>query len=238
MIEANERNKKVRTLRWFRKIHRVTGISLLAFFLIVAITGLLLGWKKHTGGVILPKSYKGTSTDLKDWLPFDSLHKNACKIFRDSISSTLSLDLERIDARMDKGMVKFVFIEGFWGIQLDGATGKLLHIERRRSDFIENIHDGSILDYLFNTQDEQLKVVYTSTMGLALLTFVFTGFWLWLGPKRLRRKENKAEIIADKKPGNRSKNENVTKMLQWVLIAAMNAYAGLSTELESLAALV
>lgn len=193
MLDPIKRDKKVKTLRTFRKIHRITGISLLAFFLIVAVTGLTLGWKKHTGGVILPKSYQGTSTDLKDWLPFDSLHKNAVKIFRDSISGTLPLDLERIDARVDKGMIKFVFIEGFWGIQIDGATGKLLHIERRRSDFIENIHDGSILDYLFNTKDEQFKVVYTSIMGLSLLTFVFTGFWLWVGPKRLRRRENKAE---------------------------------------------
>ena len=205
MIDPIKRDKKVKTLRTFRKIHRITGISLLAFFLIVAITGLTLGWKKHTGGIILPKSYNGTSTDLKDWLPLDSLHKNAIKIFRDSISGTLPLALERIDARVDKGMVKFVFVEGFWGIQIDGATGKLLHIERRRSDFIENIHDGSILDYLFNTKDEQFKVVYTSIVGLSLLTFVFTGFWLWLGPKILRRKENKAESNA--------KKENVTKML-------------------------
>jgi hypothetical protein len=215
MLNPKIRDKKVRTLRTFRKIHRITGVSLLAFFLIVAITGLLLGWKKHTGGVILPKSYKGTSTDLKDWLPFDSLHKNACKIFRDSISPTLSMELERIDARPDKGMVKFVFIEGFWGIQLDCATGKLLHIERRRSDFIENIHDGSILDYLFDTKDEQLKVVYTSIMGLSLLTFVFTGFWLWFGPKRLRRRENRAKIS--------SKSENVTKMLQWAIIIYMKS---------------
>ncbi len=191
MSEKNSRDRKVHTLRVFRKIHRVTGITLLAFFLFIAITGLLLGWKKHTGGVILPKSYKGTSTDLKDWLPWDSLHKNACKILHDSVSPDLSLELERIDARMDKGMVKFVFIEGYWGIQLDGATGKLLHIERRRSDFIENIHDGSILDYLFKTNDEQIKLVYTSIMGTALLTFIVTGFWLWLGPKRLRRKQNR-----------------------------------------------
>ena len=83
-------------------------------------------------------------------------------------------------------MVKFVFVEGYWGIQIDCATGNLLHIERRRSDFIENIHDGSILDYLTGTSGEQIKLVYTSMMGVALLTFTITGFWLWLGPKRMR----------------------------------------------------
>jgi hypothetical protein len=152
----------------------------------VAASGLLLGWKKHTRGYILPKSYTGSSTDPGDWLPLTTLHANALAIARDSISAELSHELERIDIRPDKGMVKFVFVDGYWGVQLDCATGELLHIERRRSDFIENIHDGSILDYLLGTTGEQIKLAYTSIMGSALLTFTVTGFWLWLGPRRMR----------------------------------------------------
>ena len=163
---------------------------LFVVFLFVSLSGLLLGWKKNSGGMILPKSYEGTSTDLEDWLPVDSLHKNAISILHDSISPELSTELERIDIRPDKGMVKFVFIDNYIGIQLDGATGNLLHIETRRSDFIENIHDGSILDYLFNTGTEQIKLVYTSVAGLALLSFTITGFWLWYGPKRMRKKKD------------------------------------------------
>lgn len=182
-----EKKKHARILRGTRKVHRYMGACLFLLFSVVSITGLLLGWKKNSGGYILPKSYKGSSTDLKDWISIDSLHKNACQIAHDSISANLSLELERIDIRPDKGMVKFVFIEGFWGIQLDGATGELLHIERRRSDFIENIHDGSILDYIFNTKSEILKLIYTSIMGLSLLLFTITGFWLWYGPKLMRK---------------------------------------------------
>lgn len=187
MTENNQRKRQAKLLRVFRKIHRTTGAILFVFFFFVSVTGLLLGWKKNSGGLILPESYKGTSSDLKDWLPIDSLYKNACKYLHDSVSSELSPDLERIDIRKDIGMVKFVFSENFWGIQLDGATGNLLHIERRRSDIIENIHDGSILDYFFETGREQIKLVYTTIMGLALLTFTTTGFWLWFGPKRMRR---------------------------------------------------
>ncbi len=178
--------RQARTLRLFRKIHRTTGALLFAFFFVLACTGLLLGWKKHSGGLILPKTYAGTSTDMREWLPVSVLHARAVAVARDSISPDLSLELERIDIRPDKGMVKFVFVQGYWGIQLDCATGNLLHIERRRSDFIENIHDGSILDYLTGTSGEQIKLVYTSMMGVALLTFTITGFWLWLGPKRMR----------------------------------------------------
>jgi len=192
MKEENARKRQAKILRIFRKVHRTTGALLFAFFFIVAVTGLLLGWKKHSGGMILPKSYTGSSTDLKEWLSVDSLHKIACGILRDSVSAALSTDLERIDIRKDKGMVKFVFVDHFWGIQLDGATGKLLHIERRRSDFIEHIHDGSILDRYLGTGNQQIKVAYTSVMGLALLTFTITGFWLWYGPKRMRRNQRTA----------------------------------------------
>ncbi len=188
MTEKNSRQSQAKLIRTFRKIHRTTGALLFVFFFFVSVTGLLLGWKKHSGGLILSKSYHGTSTDLKNWLPIDSLHKNACKILHDSVSADLSLEIDRIDIRKNKGMVKFVFTDHFWGIQIDGATGKLLHIERRNSDIIENIHDGSILDFYFGTTGGQIKVVYTTIMGLALLIFTITGFWLWYGPKRMRKR--------------------------------------------------
>ncbi|MGB5317310.1 MAG: PepSY domain-containing protein, partial [Robiginitalea sp.] len=119
----------------------------------------------------------------------------ACNVIHDSISSDLSLKLDRIDIRKNNGMVKFVFADHYWGVQLDGATGQLLHIERRRSDFIENIHDGSILDNYFGTKQGQIKLVYTSVMGLALLTFTVTGFWLWYGPKQMRRNKKRHDNI-------------------------------------------
>ena len=174
-------------LRTFRSVHRFTGALLFVFFFIISISGLLLGWKKHSNGVILPISHVGTSTDLEDWLPLDTLQAIAFQTLHDSVSADLSLDLQRIDARPEKGMVKFVFDYHYWGIQLDGATGKLLHIERRRSDLVENIHDGSILDIVLRTGGETIKLVYTTIMGVALFVFTTTGFWLWLGPKHMRR---------------------------------------------------
>lgn len=187
MALNDERQRQARTLRIFRKVHRWTGVALFVFFFIVGVTGLLLGWKKNSGGLLLAKSFTGVSAQPKDWLSLDSLHVLACRIFRDSISPSLPMDLDRIDVRQDKGMVKFVFIRGFWGIQLDCTTGQLLHIERRRADFIEKVHDASILDYMFGTSGGQIKLIYTSIMGLALIVFTITGFWLWYGPKRMKR---------------------------------------------------
>lgn len=46
MVENNVRQRQAKLLRVFRKVHRATGALLFIFFFIVAITGLLLGWKK------------------------------------------------------------------------------------------------------------------------------------------------------------------------------------------------
>jgi uncharacterized iron-regulated membrane protein len=186
MKESNNRQSQAKTLRIFRKLHRITGAGLFIFFFVVAVTGSLLGWKKNSGGLIMAKSYKGSSTDLKDWLSVDSLYKNACVYLTDSVSKNLSTEIDRIDIRKDKGMVKFVFANHFTGLQVDGTTGIILQVEKRRADYIEKIHDGSIIDYYFGW-DGYFKLVYTTIMGLALILFTVTGFWLWYGPKRMRK---------------------------------------------------
>ncbi|SNY94941.1 PepSY-associated TM region [Flagellimonas pacifica] len=162
------------------------GATLCLLFLIISVSGLLLGWKKNSNGLILPKSYYGSSTEFKDWLPLGTLQHIACTTLHDSIDANLSLELSRIDVRSQNGMVKFVFKEQFWEVQIDGATGKVLHVDQRFSDLIENIHDGSVLDHYFHTKGV-LKLAYTSIMGASLLIFTVTGFWLWYGPKVMRR---------------------------------------------------
>ena len=190
MHKDTKRKTQAKWLRNFRKVHRVTGAALFVFFFFIAISGLLLGWKKHSGGIILSKSYEGVSTNLKDWMPVDQLHTIANTYLLDSISPDLSTEIDRIDIRKEKGMVKFIYTDHIWSLQLDGTTGEILHVERRYSDFIEQIHDGSILDDYLGTSNNQIKVFYTTVMGVALLVFTITGFWLWYGPKRMRR--NKA----------------------------------------------
>jgi uncharacterized iron-regulated membrane protein len=187
----NSRQTQAKVLRIFRKVHRATGALLFIFFFIIAITGILLGWKSHSNNLIIPQSYKGSSVDLQNWLPIDSLHKKAVIVLKDSISSDLSTKLDRIDIRKNKGMVKFIFEKHTWEIQLDGATGNVLSIGKRHSDFIEDLHDGTVLDTWFNTSSKPFRVVYNSIMGLALLLFTITGFWLWYGPKRLKKHRKK-----------------------------------------------
>ena len=186
MSATTKRKQQAKVLRQFRKVHRAMGALLFVFFLVISVSGILLGLKKNSGDLLLPKTQTGTSSDLAQWLPLHSLQQKAEAVLRDSVSPDLPLTLDRIDVRNEKGVVKFIFADHYYGIQLDGVTGAVLHIGKRRSDVIENIHDGSILDSYLGTRG-YIKLIYTQVMGVALLLFTITGFWLWYGPKRMRK---------------------------------------------------
>ena len=190
-ISSYLRDMKVTILRIFRKVHRAMGAFLFLFFFIVAITGLTLGWKKNSNGWILPATMKGSSTNLNTWKTTKELLSISDSVLINNIDTSLSTELDRIDIRKDKGVVKFLYVDNYWEIQLDGQSGAVLQISQRRSDFFEDIHDGSFLDRYFKTNGEPIKLVYTSIMGTSLFLFTVTGFWLWLGPKFIRNKKRK-----------------------------------------------
>lgn len=187
MTTTSQKHRQAKRLRAFRKVHSVMGAWLFLLFFIIAVSSILLAWKKHSGGWIQQTTQTGVSSDLKDWLPLDSLHNIAMKVYHDSIEAKAPIAFDRIEIRKENGVAKFLFNDRFIGIQLDGTTGALLLIEQRRSDIIESIHDGSILDWLFQTNTDVFKIIYSTVNGIALLLFTITGFWLWYGPKRLSK---------------------------------------------------
>ena len=183
-----------RLINSFRRIHRITAVYLVGIILLVSVTGILLAWKKNSGGLIQSVNHRGISSDFETWLSIDSLHERSCMLY-DSLFPGRSTKAERIDIRKEHGMVKFIFKEGFIALQLDGTTGNLLHVEKRGADLIEMIHDGSILDHLAGTNGG-FKLVFSTLSGLALLIFTITGFWLFYGPRRLKKlKRERAEKL-------------------------------------------
>lgn len=185
MEKPNKRKQQAKILRTFRKVHRTTGALLFIFFFFVSISGLLLGWKKHSGGLILPETQKGKSIILHEWMSLDALSLRASAYLKAHTDGTLSSEIDRIDVRQSDGILKFTFKGHYQEVQLDGLSGELLSINVRYSDLIEAIHDGSYIDNLLGTEG-WFKLFYTSIMGIALLIFTITGFWLWYGPKRMR----------------------------------------------------
>lgn len=181
-----DRKKHASILRSTRNIHRKTGIILFQAFFAVAITGLLLGWKKNVD-ILQQPTAKGSSKDLSEWLPMDSLIVIAAEELKLRNGENVDLELSKVDARPDKGIVKVIYEKHYYSVQLDAVTGKVLSYEYRTSDLIEQLHEGTIVDNYFGLPNGIFKLFYTSVLGLALITFTITGFWLWYGPKVMRK---------------------------------------------------
>lgn len=166
------------SLRNYRVYHRYLGLVLAVLVLISSITGILLGWKKDVD-LLQPPTQKGATPNLEQWIPLSQMSTIATAAL-DSAQKISTNPIDRIEARPDKGMVKVLFLEGSWEVQLDGSNGKVLSVAQRHSDWIEKIHDGSIISDFF-------KLITMNVLGLGLLVLTFTGFTLWFYPKRIRK---------------------------------------------------
>lgn len=94
--------------------------------------------------------------------------------------------VDRIDIRPDKGTAKVTFKSHFTEVQVDGFSGEVLSIGTRHSDWIEKVHDGSIIDF-YLTGSEGAKLTYSTLVSIGLIFLAISGFYLWYYPKLVRR---------------------------------------------------
>ena len=165
-------------LRRTRPLHRWVGVPLTLFILLSSLTGILLGWKKQSA-LLQPPVQRGASVESKDWQPLHRISEVAQAELRTRLGTPPG-PIDRLDVRPSRGVAKVLFREGFWEVQVDLTTAEVLAVNRRASDFIETLHDGSILG-------EGARVALSTLLGLGLLTLSLSGLWLWWGPRLTRR---------------------------------------------------
>jgi len=179
-------NNLSKNTRVYRSIHKWTALPVFVFLFITGSTGLLLGWKKQLQ--LLPKTQTGLTVNPEKWLHTDSIYKIATNYSQHVLKKGAHID--RMDIRPSKGVVKILFENHFTELQIDLTTGKVLSVSNRSSDFIEKMHDGSIIDYYVDTPNDEVKLFYTSSVSIGLILLSFTGFWLWYNPKRIRKQKH------------------------------------------------
>ena len=160
------------------------GIFSLVFFILIAGTGLLLAWKKNSNGYLLAETKKGSNTQPKSWVSLGEIQESAIAYLESQIPG-IDKEVDRIDVRPVNGIAKVTFKKHYNAVQIDLSTGKPLLLEKRRADFIEHIHDGSIIDRIIGIEGP--KLVYSTVVGCTLLLLSFSGFWLWYNPKRIKK---------------------------------------------------
>ena len=125
-------------LRQFsRQTHLWLALLILIPSVIVIGSGILLQVKKQSDW-IQPPTQKGQAKQPS--IQFEKVLAVSSSIPELNVTSWEQID--RLDVRPDKGMIKVLSINN-WEAQIDAETGDVLQVAYRRSDIIEAIHDGS-----------------------------------------------------------------------------------------------
>jgi uncharacterized iron-regulated membrane protein len=166
------------TINWKRlnrKIHYWGAIICALPILIVLISGILLLLKKDFEW-IQPSTVATESRESN--LNFNDILSIVKTV--EQVNITSWQDIDRLDVRQRKGVIK-VRTTNQWEIQLDYATGEILKVANRRSDFIESLHDGT-----FFHDTAKLGIFLPAALILTLLWI--TGIYLFLLPYLARKK--------------------------------------------------
>ncbi|MEO1041054.1 MAG: PepSY-associated TM helix domain-containing protein [Pseudomonadota bacterium] len=122
-----------------RQIHHWASPVIMLPLGLVVVTGVMLMLKKDINW-IQPPTARGVAPTELPALSFAELFAAASEV--EELRLQTWHDLDRVDVKPDKGVVKFIAANN-WEAQIDSSTGEVLQVAYRRSDLIESLHDGS-----------------------------------------------------------------------------------------------
>jgi len=168
---------KLNLKRLLRQIHYWLSLVVAVPAMIILVAGIFLMLKKEIAW-IQPPTLSGIESGELPEISFDDMVMAA----RDHPEAQIEswTDIDRIDLRVGKGIAKLRGNSG-WEVQVDTKTGDVLSVAYRRSDLIEQIHDGSFFS-------ETVKLYVFLPTGIFLILMWGTGIYLFLLP-RFRKKK-------------------------------------------------
>lgn len=163
-----------------RRLHRWGAIAIGLPLLCVVGSGLLLQVKKQFPWVQPVEQRTKVPTPNVAW----DVILAAAKAMPEA-GVTGWEHIERVDVRPSKGIMK-VITHSRWEAQLALADGAVLQVAYRRSDLIEQFHDGSFFG-------DAAKLWIFLPSGIVLFALWLTGLYLWALPYLTRRKRAKLQ---------------------------------------------
>ncbi len=168
----------MRLLHLNRRVHYWLSLVVALPLVVMAVTGLLLQFKKQLPWV-QPTEQRGSGGTPS--VTLDRVLEICRGIPQAEVKSWD--DISRIDVRPSRGMLK-VSTANSTEVQIDLATGEVLQVAHRRSDMLEAIHDGS----WFHTA---VKFGVFVPAGVSLLVLWLTGLVLFIVPYLIRARRAK-----------------------------------------------
>jgi uncharacterized iron-regulated membrane protein len=172
-------------LQQFRNLHKKFASVLFVFFFLIGLTGSLLSFKSAFTKVIFENKEISGESKLSAILPLDSLETIATSTLNEKANTKFKKS-EKVEIKISKGTIMFYYKDAY-SIQLNGASGAPILIEKKFGGIIQDIHDGAILDSLVTNKSSLSKKVYSIIMGLSLLLLTITGTYMWYKPKMIKK---------------------------------------------------
>lgn len=172
----------MKTFKFFWTTHKWVGIFMALIVANISITGFLLLFKKDVHW-LQPTTIRGAEGGVESFITnqqlFEVLFTSGHADFR-----TMD-DIDRVDFRPGRRVFKVRSNHNWSEMQICAVTGEILSTDIRRSDFIEQLHDGQLIAGWFHGWIMPAVAVF-------LLFLVFSGLWLWIEPmvKRKKRRED------------------------------------------------
>ena len=163
-------NKIFNWNKWTRKVHYWGAFVVFLPVFIIISTGILLQLKKDIDWIQPPIANGEFENDPT--ISFDDILATAIKVKEPNIQSWD--DIDRLDVRLGKGIVK-VRSNNRWELQIDSHSGELLQVAYRRSDLIEQLHDGSWFH-------DKIKLWIFLPTGIILFILWCTGLYMVILP--------------------------------------------------------
>jgi uncharacterized iron-regulated membrane protein len=163
--------------RLLRLIHYWISLPLLFTIFVIAVSGTLLALKKDFAALQPPTQSGIRPGELRR--PLADLVAAVGTV--PGHTATGWQDVERIDVRPSDGIAK-VILHSRTEFQVDLATGKVLQVGYRTSDWLETVHDFSILG-------DWAKYAFSFGTGLTLVAMAASGAYLFLLPFLVRRRK-------------------------------------------------
>lgn len=167
-----------------RRLHRWGAIAVGLPFLVVIASGLLLQVKKQVPWV---QPVEQRTTVPVPGMAWETILAAAQSVPQAAVTGWE--DIDRLDVRPSKGIVK-VITKSRWELQLALADGALLQTAYRRSDLIEQLHDGSFFG-------DPAKLWIFLPSGIVVFALWLTGIYLFFLPMLTKRKRSRLAAAAD-----------------------------------------
>lgn len=167
----------MRYFRFFWHGHKWVGIVLALWLLLITVTGFLLLLKKKVDW-IQPPIQRDRPGSVEAIISLETLLEVVLAQQHPDFQ-TLE-DIDRVDFRPGHRIFKVIATDHHAEIQVGAISGEVLSVATRRSDLLEQLHDGSFFGGLVHAWLMPLLAA-----GLVFLTG--SGLWVWLAPLLRRR---------------------------------------------------